>query len=570
MEGCSARFPALRAAVRRGHAAQAAAAAAGVNVLTADAKEAVKLPQTEELASVLPPGYDEVPKPPQKGRRAGVLLHPTSLPGPHGSGDLGKDAFQFVDWLKSAGATVWQVLPLVPPERIGWSPYSGTDANSGNTLMISLEKLVEDGLLDASDLPSAIPVKDCDFNNIAAFKEPLLFKAAAKLLTLGEESQLFREYKAFISDPKISAWLPEAALFSSIENKWFPGKDWWTWPEELKFRQPAAIENAKNELEAEIEQYIGLQFLFQHQWMALKNYANSNGISIVGDMPIYVGGHCADVWGNPHLWTLDKDMAPEFVSGVPPDLFSETGQLWGSPLYNWPEHSKEGYKWWSRRLGRAMELYDELRIDHFRGLAAYYSVKATEETAMHGQWLVGPRTEFFECIAREIGEVNIIAEDLGIITDDVVALRLAINAPGMEVLLFGFDGDANNIHLPHNYYENSFAYPGTHDNDTVLGWFKEKATPEARQQIKDYMNTNANDVSFDFIRAVASSVAKTVVAQMQDVMSLDNSARMNTPGRQAGNWAWRIPKQLKDLKFEAERFRKVCELYDRLPVEEQE
>lgn len=501
-------------------------------------------------------------------RRGGILLHPSSLPGAYGIGELGKEAFIFLDWLKGTGCTVWQVLPLVPPGRKGGedgSPYAGNDANCGNTLLISLDELVKDRLLDKAELPKTIPVKRVNYTAVAAIKDPLVTKAAKKLV--GSTGKLKDEFEKFRKNPRISAWLEEAALFASIDQS-INATSWWAWPPLLRDRDPAALSAARHKNKDFIDQFTAAQFLFQRQWQAIHNYANAAGIKIVGDMPIYVGGHSADVWAHRSLFALDpKTGAPTMVSGVPPDAFSATGQLWGSPLYNWKEMAKDGYSWWATRMRRAFELYDEFRIDHFRGLAGYWAVEATAETAMGGKWKAGPGVAFFKAIKDAVGKVDIIAEDLGVITSDVVALRRAVNAPGMAVLQFAFGSDSKNPHLPHNHELEQVVYPGTHDNDTCVGWWK-KVTAKEKEVARFYLQFQKDDeVHWEFIRGSLASVARTTIIPMQDVMGLDNSARMNTPATQAGNWGWRVGETgaFKKLEEEKLRLHGLLSDFNRLP-----
>ncbi|BBN03946.1 4-alpha-glucanotransferase [Marchantia polymorpha subsp. ruderalis] len=500
-------------------------------------------------------------------RRAGILMHPTSLPGPYGIGELGDEALRFLDWLKAAGCTVWQVLPLVPPGRKSGedgSPYAGQDANCGNTLLISLDELVKWGLLDRADLPRKIPVNRIDFDAVAKVKDPLLIKAGKALIK--SDGGLKEEMEKFRKTPSISAWLEEAALFAAIDSN-IDANCWWEWPSELRDRNPKALDAARKKYKDYIDVFIAQQFLFQRQWKAIHKYANESGIRIIGDMPIYVGGHSADVWANRSSFMLDEDTGePTMVSGVPPDAFSDVGQLWGSPLYNWRAMAKDNYKWWVMRMRRAYDLYDEFRIDHFRGLAGYWAVKAGEATALNGSWKVGPREPFFEAIKKNLGKLDIIAEDLGIITSDVVALRRAIKAPGMAVLQFAFGSDPQNPHLPHNHEVDQVVYPGTHDNDTVLGWWL-RITDEEKEAVKQYLRlTSDEDISWEFIGASLSSVARTVIVPMQDVLSLDNSARMNTPAVQAGNWGWRVGETGVFIKLakEKDRLRALLKYYNRL------
>lgn len=494
-------------------------------------------------------------------RRCGILLHPTSLPGPHGIGDLGKDAYKFLDWLKGTGCTVWQVLPLVPPGRRGGedgSPYAGADANCGNTLLISLDCLVHDGLLEKTDLPKPVPVKRMNSAKVAAAKDPLIKKAAAKLVSMSS-GKLKEEMEKFRKHPNISSWLEEAALFAAIDQA-TKAKTWWTWPSHLRDRDPNAMKAAKSEHKGFIDTFVATQFLFQRQWQAIHKYANDAGIRILGDMPIYVGGHSADVWAHRSLFELDaKTGAPTSVSGVPPDAFSATGQLWGSPLYNWKEMAKDKFSWWATRLRRAYELYDEFRIDHFRGFAGYWAVPAAAQNAMAGKWKAGPGKTFFTAMKEAVGKkIDIVAEDLGIITGDVIALRKDLHAPGMAVLQFAYGDNSRNPHLPHNHEFDQVVYPGTHDNDTCVGWWK-KATEKEREAAKKYLRFQKDDdVHWEFIRSATASVAKTTIIPMQDVMGLDNNSRMNVPATQAGNWGWRVGEVdvFEKLEREKKRLRK--------------
>jgi len=532
-----------------------------------------------KIGDTLTQEYGDVPKQPVKGRRAGVVLHPTSLPGPYGAGELGAEAFKFVDFLASASMQIWQVLPLVPPGRPipgvredYWSPYSGQDANAGSHLMIDLEGLVEMGVLDASDLPPKCDATSVDWDYLVEVKEPLLFKAAGTLLTDASPScaALRKEFEEWRSHPDTAAWLDPAALFNAITSTpELVGTDWWTWPAALRDMEEAAMEEVRTTQKKAIDEYCALQWLFDFQWLKVKAYANSKGIALLGDMPIYVGGHSADVWANKSLFTLNKEGISELVSGVPPDAFSDDGQLWGSPLYDWEAHAKEGFAWWTRRLGRATRLYDETRIDHFRGLAGYWAVDAASETAKNGVWKVGPGFELFDALKRNLGEVPIVAEDLGVITPDVIQLREGIDAPGMVVLQFAFDGDGTNIHRPHNHYPNSICYPGTHDNDTAVGWFA-AASQDAKDTFSEYSGmTDPKDIAWHMIRMGMASVSSSCIMCMQDILSLDGSNRMNTPGVADGNWVWRC-KGFDGLEDEARKLTLLCDIFDRLPPEDEE
>ncbi|XP_061372610.1 4-alpha-glucanotransferase, chloroplastic/amyloplastic [Gastrolobium bilobum] len=516
----------------------------------------------------LPAHYgDWLPKPhPHLRRRAGILLHPTSFRGPYGIGDLGDEAFRFLDWLHHSGCSVWQVLPLVPPGRKAneeGSPYSGQDANCGNTLLISLEELVKDGLLQKDELPKPIDAERVDFSVVADLKDPLIAKAAERLIS--SEGELKTQLETFRRDPNISSWLEDAAYFAAIDNS-LNTFSWYHWPEPLRNRHLVALENIYQQEQDFINVFIAQQFLFQRQWQKVRNYAQSRGIRIMGDMPIYVGYHSADVWANKNQFSLNRKGFPLLVSGVPPDAFSETGQLWGSPLYDWKAMEKEGYSWWIRRIRRAQNLYDEFRIDHFRGLAGFWAVPAEAKVAMVGKWKVGPGLSFFDAIFRAVGRINIIAEDLGVITEDVVQLRKSIGAPGMAVLQFGFGGDADNPHLPHNHEGNQVVYTGTHDNDTIEGWW-EALNQEEKSNVLSYLSLTKEDgISWALIRTALASVAQTAIIPMQDVLGLGSSARMNIPATQFGNWGWRIASSVSfdSLEREAARLKEMLSVYGRL------
>ena len=523
-------------------------------------------------------GYTEMFPPKRPQRRAGVIMHPTSLPGRYGIGDLGKEAFAFIDWLADAKMQIWQVLPLVPPGRPipgvredYWSPYSGRDAHCGNTLMISLDELASDGLLTEQELPRPYNLSgNVDFNLVAKTNEPLIAQAAKRLLERPDNDPLKSSFVAWRLRPEIISWIEEAALFDAICN--IPnlvGKDWWDWPEDLRRRDPTRLKEIRASASMDIEEFYATQFLFDKQWLTVKSYANSQGISIIGDMPIYVGGHSADVWANQSLFLLGKDCKPTSVAGVPPDAFSEDGQLWGNPLYDWRSHSEDNYRWWAGRIGRALQLHDEVRIDHFRAFAAYWSVAADAKTAKNGAWMVGPGKDFFDGIEKAVGDAPIVAEDLGVITEDVVNLRESINAPGMAVLQFACGGDSQSPHLPHNMYENSFCYPGTHDNQTTEGWF-ESLDEATKLKLAYYAGiSEAEGAAWGLIRLGMSGVSKACVFTMQDVLGLGDEARMNTPGVADGNWAWRVgpPGIFSTYGPQAKRLSSLAICFDRVANE---
>ncbi|KAJ8543740.1 hypothetical protein K7X08_025358 [Anisodus acutangulus] len=499
-------------------------------------------------------------------RRAGVLLHPTSFPGPYGIGDLGPQAFKFLDWLHLAGCSLWQVLPLVPPGKRAnedGSPYSGQDANCGNTLLISLEELLDDGLLKEEELPEPLATDRINYSTISEIKDPLITKAAKRLLS--SEGELKDQLENFRRDPNISSWLEDAAYFAAIDNS-LNTISWYDWPDQLKNRHLAALEEVYQSEKDFIDIFIAQQFLFQRQWKKVRDYARSKGISIMGDMPIYVGYHSADVWANKKHFLLNRKGFPLIVSGVPPDAFSETGQLWGSPLYDWKAMEKDGFSWWVRRIRRATDLFDEFRIDHFRGFAGFWSVPSEAKVAMLGRWKVGPGKPLFDAIFQAVGKINIIAEDLGVITTDVVQLRKSIEAPGMAVLQFAFGSDAENPHLPHNHEQNQVVYTGTHDNDTIRGWWNVLPQGEKSNVLKYLSNIEEEEISWGLIKAAVSSVARIAIIPMQDVLGLGSDSRMNIPATQFGNWCWRIPSSTSfdSLDAEAKKLRDILATYGRL------
>lgn len=480
-------------------------------------------------------------------RSSGILLHPTSLPGKYGIGELGFEAYRFVDDLARAHQSLWQVLPL-GPTGYGDSPYQSFSAFAGNTLLVSLDLLVREGLLTEEDLASApaFPEDRIDFGRAIEFKNAQLEKAYERFkestgANLRHAFSAFREYAA--------SWLDDYALFRAIKNHQ-DGKVWSEWGEELALRDAGAIERAQAELHDEIEAQEFYQFLFFRQWSALKRYANRKGIKIVGDIPIFVSYDSADVWTHPGLFKLDENGRPKVVAGVPPDYFSKTGQLWGNPIYDWNRMLADDFAWWTKRVRASLEMMDILRIDHFRGFAATWEIPAGDETAEGGRWVNVPGGELFSTLRRELGgDLPIIAENLGLITPDVENLRRKFGFPGMRILQFGFSSDANNKFLPHNYEHEDVAYTGTHDNDTTLGWFNAAegvgSTRNAaqiereREYCMKYLNADGDKINRDFIRAVFASVANFALIPLQDVIGLGTEARMNLPATTRGNWNWR-------------------------------
>lgn len=485
-------------------------------------------------------------------RTSGILLHPTSLPSPFGIGDLGPEAYKFVDFLAAAGQTLWQVLPL-GPTGYGDSPYASYSAFAGNTLLISPERLVDEGLLDHSDLVEQ-PVGPVDYGRAHRHKADLLRRAYDRFRTADKtEFEKFRREQ--------SQWLESYALFRVLKDE-HDGAAWTEW-------DVTSVSGRDDALEAQMF----YQFLFFRQWAALRKYAHERGIRIIGDFPIFVAHDSADVWTNPELFKLDSSGKPIVVAGVPPDYFSATGQLWGNPLYDWERMRVTGFKWWIDRVRAVFELVDIARVDHFRGFSACWEIPGGDKTAERGRWVETPGRELFNSIRAALGELPIIAEDLGVITDDVIALREEFGFPGMRVLQFGFGGDPKkSVDLPHNYIRNVVAYTGTHDNDTSVGWFNSvpgegsmrttQQIEEQRQFCLSYLNTNGDDIHWDFIRAVWASVADRAIAPLQDVLGLGSEARMNLPNSTQGNWSWRFESGVLTAQT-AERLKELNRLYGR-------
>ncbi len=499
-------------------------------------------------------------------RSAGVLLHPTSLPGRYGIGDLGGAAYHFVDFLLKARQSLWQILPL-GPTGYGDSPYQSFSAFAGNPLLISPDKLVSDGYLTAEavrEVP-AFPAERVDFGWVIDYKNGLLRQAYQhfQLYGLGSQREAF---DTFCTAERY--WLDDYALFMALKNHHVAheGGVWNTWPGDIARREPGAMVYWSELLADEVRYYKYLQFLFFGQWLALKAYANERGIQIIGDIPIFVAFDSADVWANQGLFYLNDDGSPAVVAGVPPDYFSETGQRWGNPLYRWYEMSQNNYAWWTARLKMCFTQADIVRIDHFRGFDAYWEIPATEPTAVIGKWIKGPGSAFFSAVEENLGELPLIAEDLGLITPEVVALRDRFDFPGMKILQFAFGGERNSQFLPHTFDHNCVVYTGTHDNETVLGWYA-NASEDERDHVRRYMAVDGSNVCWDMIRMAYMSVANTAVSTLQDLMELGNEARMNFPGRPAGNWQWRYrPEQLTDAI--ANRLADITALYGRTPPSE--
>ncbi|WP_313954001.1 4-alpha-glucanotransferase [Accumulibacter sp.] len=478
-------------------------------------------------------------------RQSGILLHPTSLPGPHGSGDLGPAAYHFVDWLVAGGQSLWQVLPLtgVGP---GNSPYSSPSAFAGSELLIDLGALHTTGWLTDADLAEvpAFPADRIDYAAVRPFRMGQLRRAAERFFA-DQKSHRHADFEAFCVDAH--AWLDDYALFMALDiaNHGDQGTMWQDWPAAQAHREPDALSEAKSQHAAEIGFWKFCQWCFHEQWAKLKAYANAHRIEIVGDLPIFVSGHSADVWANPQLFDLDKDGRPRVVAGVPPDYFSETGQRWGNPLYLWSAHAAENYRWWIERMQQMLKLCDIVRIDHFRGFESYWEIPAAAETAIDGIWQPGPGEALFTAMRGELsdesGRLKIIAEDLGIITPAVRKLRQDVGLPGMRILHFAFGDDARNPYLPHNYDANTVVYTGTHDNDTTCGWWA-SLEQEEQDRVHAYLGVgseNAAELCWYLIRLAFSSVAQFCVIPMQDALMLDTTHRMNRPSIGEGSWEWR-------------------------------
>ncbi len=471
-------------------------------------------------------------------RASGLLLHPTSLPGPDGIGDLGPEARAFAADLARAGCTFWQVLPL-GPTGYGDSPYQTFSAFAGNPYLISPADLLAEGLLLPDDLHArpAFSAGRVDYGVLIPWKKRLLRRAFRRFRE-GGFPHLEGALAAFRQAQVL--WLEDFALFMALKEA-HGGAPWTAWPRPLRLRRPAALAAARKSLADAVDEVIFEQFLFFRQWQALREAAAARGVRFIGDVPLFVAHDSADVWAHPELFFLDADGNPTVVAGVPPDYFSATGQRWGNPLYRWEAHHRQGYAWWLARLRTLLGLVDVVRLDHFRGFAAYWEIPADAPTAEAGRWVPGPGAAFFAAVRAALGDPPLIAEDLGVITPDVEALRDRFGFPGMKVLVFAFDGGAKNPFLPHNFSgPNAVVYTGTHDNDTAVGWWQARASEAERDFARRYLAADGRDIAWDLIRAAWRSVAKWAIAPVQDVLALGNEARMNYPGRTGGNWAWRM------------------------------
>ena len=508
-------------------------------------------------------------------RASGILLHPTSLPGPHGIGDLGDEAYRFADFLGASGQSLWQVLPL-GPTGYGDSPYACYSAFAGNTLLVNPEILLKENLISKTDLTAlrGLPEGTVDFAEAHQRKDAILAKAFVNYQR-STDTEFRSEFETFAEQN--AAWLDDYALFRALK-KAHDEKPWYEWESSLVTRSPAALARTRTELHEQIEEQKFSQFVFFKQWSALKTYCNRRGIQIIGDIPIFVAHDSADVWTHPDQFKLNTDGSPIVVAGVPPDYFSKTGQYWGNPLFDWNHMLADGFKWWVERVRAALETVDIARIDHFRGFAACWEIPGGDKTAERGRWVEAPGRELFTAIRNALGELPIIAEDLGVITPDVEKLRDDFGFPGMRILQFAFSSDATNIDLPHNYHQNVVVYTGTHDNDTTAGWFNSVAGEGSTRTAKQiecerqfcikYLKTQGEEIQWDFIRAVFASVANTAIVPMQDVLGLGNEARMNLPNSTTGNWLWRFGENALSDDLSA-RLRDLSDLYGRLPEGEE-
>ena len=473
-------------------------------------------------------------------RSSGILLHPTSLPGSFGVGDFGDQARAFVDFLAAAGQHLWQVLPLGPTGPDG-SPYNSYSAFAGNTLLISPQKLVKEGFLakDSLEHVSGVEVGRVDFGLIQSSKDKLLQKAYAEFKQ-PNNSQRSYDFEEFSHNH--SAWLDDYALFRTLKDA-YGGKAWTAWDAPLARRDREALVKARNVLGQEIQAQKFYQFIFFRQWGELRAYCNQLGVRIIGDIPIFVAHDSADVWTNPDQFKLDQDGQQTVVAGVPPDYYSATGQVWGNPLYNWDRMKDDGFKFWISRVRATLQMAEIVRIDHYRGFAACWEIPAGNRNATGGRWVDTPGKELFSALRSALGDLPIIAEDLGEITPDVTALLDTLGFPGMRVMQFAFDGDPSNIHLPRNYPHNVVAYTATHDSNTTIGWFNQM-TDDEKEFCLRYLHSDGQEIHWDFINALLASAADTVIVPLQDVLGLGTDARMNIPNSSVGNWAWRYPSRV--------------------------
>lgn len=491
-------------------------------------------------------------------RASGILMHPTSLPGRFGIGDFGSKAYEFVDVLAAAGQTYWQIFPLGPT---GWgdSPYSSYSAFAGNTLFISPEKLAEDGIIRADDIasPPNFPADRVDYGWVIGWKGTLV-ASAFESFESGSADEVRNEFDAFTREH--GWWLDDYALFRAIKPS-HDNKPWYEWPEPLKLRDANALDEARVQLAREIEAEKFAQFLFFRQWFALKSYANDNGVKIIGDIPIFVALDSSDVWCNRYIFKLNDDGSPRVVAGVPPDFFSETGQLWGNPIYDWEVMREWGFSWWTARVEHNLKLADIIRLDHFIGFVRNWEVPARDDTAVNGEWADVPGEELFAVLRERLGDLPAIAEDLGAMTEKVAQVRDSLQFPGMKILQHGFNANAFNGDLPHNYIRNCVAYTGTHDNNTTVGWYR-AASKHERAFCRKYLPSNGRGIHWDMVRAILASIADTAIVPAQDIIGLGSEARMNLPATGHDNWKWRLNDGELTEQMAA-KLRELTELYGR-------
>lgn len=495
-------------------------------------------------------------------RSSGILIHITSLPSKHGIGDFGPATYKFVDFLKAAGQNYWQILPLNHTAAgTAHSPYNCLSAFAGNPLLISPDRLYQDGLLTKAEIAArpGLPADKVDYAKVSSWKGKL-FDAAFERFGKGGKRG---DYEAFVQEHRV--WLEPFASFVALRQH-FRGRLWCDWPAALRDRRKGALGAVENELREPIERERFLQYIFYKQYSHLKRYCNEQGIQVAGDIPVYVAYDSADVWSRPDLFKLNRAGKPLFVAGVPPDYFSRTGQLWGNPVYDWQRLEETKFDWWMQRIKHNLLLFDFVRVDHFRGFVAYWQVPAGHKTAIHGKWADAPGEALFRELFRRIPSAAIFAEDLGYITADVREIVAKYRFPCMKVLQFAFDGDPLcNTHMPHNHVENSIVYTGTHDNNTTRGWFEQEVRGQRRKRLFDYLGRkiSATDISWELMRLAMASVAKVAIVPMQDVLGLGPEARMNFPAKTQGNWMWRLRPGLTDARL-ATRLRKLTETYGRV------
>jgi 4-alpha-glucanotransferase len=503
-------------------------------------------------------------------RSSGILLHPTSLPGSYGVGDLGPEAFRFADFLAQAGQTLWQVLPL-GPTGFGDSPYQSFSALAGNPVLISPRRLLDQGWLDAADLQDLpeFAKDEADFTRVIPWKTALLESAARRFFRVAEPADRER-FEVFCQ--AYAGWLDDFALFMALKQC-NNGAVWSHWDRDIRWREPQALAKWRERLAEPIAVQKFQQFAFFSQWRELRQYCRERGIRLMGDLPIYASHDSADVWVNPQHFHLDSNGNPTVVAGVPPDYFSATGQLWGNPIYRWDVLARDGYGWWLERFRAVLELVDMIRLDHFRGFEGYWEVPATEPTAVNGRWVKGPGPALFNAARSALGELPLVAENLGVITPEVEAIREQFGFPGMTILQFAFGNDSQAASFrPHNYPHEVVAYTGTHDCDTTVGWWTSQGKGESTRSPEDirreheialkYLNSDGKEINWVFIRALEASVADTVLIPLQDVLGLGSESRMNQPATLGGNWRWRYRAEMLTPDI-APRLRELAQLYER-------